>query len=174
MQINEMKDYGLNELEEQADWILDQEPANIYELTDLTFESVRLHGGLVENNEQALRDIDEDYSLKKVFAFMHEMGVDMATAAKDFTAESIHTAMVERDFIEYADSVYKEVDRSYGNELTDQEKTLATILKIKDENQMTFDTENRPEVKALLSKTQSLAKKNDFTVSKTAGKGMER
>lgn len=174
MELIELKDYGLRELEEQADWIMDQEPASIYELTDLTFESARLHGGLVKTHAQALEDMDSGKSLTNIFKFLNEMGVDMKTAAAEFDAQTIHTAMVEKDFIDYTESIYRDIDQSYGNDLTEQEKMLATILKIKDDNQMEFNTENRPEVQDLLAKTKKLDNTKNITVNKTMGKGMER
>lgn len=98
----------------------------------------------------------------------------MKTAAAEFDAQTIHTAMVEKDFIDYTESIYRDIDQSYGNDLTEQEKMLATILKIKDDNQMEFNTENRPEVQDLLAKTKKLDNTKNITVNKTMGKGMER
>lgn len=171
MEIYEMKDYGIQELENNINKIVREKPLDIDSLTDLTFENAKINGMLTHTYQEALEDICYNYDVNTIFQELSDMGYnDMKEAAEYLDTGKIHLLISEREFEKYLNEVYEGkfidnindkpeiVDAWYKN-LSDQDKIFAVVLEVVERNNLNINFKDVPELKKVQEKMQKIENK---------------
>lgn len=132
-----LEHYGLDLLQDDAimQYLIDQKPESISEITDILFEQARANGTLTFSTVDAAKELFDTHPLNEIIEEFQDFPVD----ANSITEETVHVYFAEKDF---TDMLYEEYeDREYPQDITDSEKILAILFDVSVENDLGLEKE---------------------------------
>ncbi|MDU2095108.1 MAG: hypothetical protein E7E73_00185 [Negativicoccus succinicivorans] len=133
-----LEHYGLDLLQDDAvmQYLIDQKPESISEITDILFEQARANGTLTFSTVDAAKELFDAHPLNEIIEEFQEFPVD----ANTLNEEVVHVYFAEKDFTDMLCNEYE--DREYPQDMTDSEKMLAIIFDVSVENGLGLEKEH--------------------------------
>ena len=133
-----LEHYGLDLLQDDAimQYLIDQKPESISEITDILFEQARANGTLTFSTADAAKELFDTHPLNEIIEEFQEFPVD----ANTITEENVHVYFAEKDFTDMLCNEYE--NREYPQDMTDSEKMLAIIFDVSAENDLGLEKEH--------------------------------
>ncbi|MDU4203372.1 MAG: DUF4116 domain-containing protein [Negativicoccus succinicivorans] len=130
--MSNLEHYGLDLLQDDAimQYLIDQKPESVSEITDILFEQARANGTLTFSTVDAAKELFDAHPLNEIIEEFQEFPVD----ANTLNEENVHVYFAEKDFAEMLCNEYE--DREYPQDITDSEKMLAIIFNVSVENDL--------------------------------------
>ena len=127
-----LEHYGLDLLQDDAimQYLIDQKPESISEITDILFEQARANGTLTFSTADAAKELFDTHPLNEIIEEFQDFPVE----ANTLNEEVVHVYFAEKDFAEMLYGEYE--NREYLQDITDSEKMLAIIFDVSVENDL--------------------------------------
>lgn len=135
--MNNLEHYGLDLLQDDAimQYLIDQKPESVNEITDILFEQARANGTLTFSTVDAAKELFDAHPLNEIIEEFQKFPID----ANTLNEENVHVYFAEKDFSEM---LYEEYgNREYPQDITDSEKMLAIIFDVSVENDLGLEKE---------------------------------
>ena len=133
-----LEHYGLDLLQDDAitQYLVDQKPESISEITDILFEQARANGTLTFSTVDAAKELFDTHPLNEIIEEFQDFPVDTNT----ITEETVHVYFAEKDFTDMLCNEYE--DREYPQDMTDSERMLAILFDVSVENDLGLEKEH--------------------------------
>ncbi len=133
-----LEHYGLDLLQDDAimQYLIDQKPESISEITDILFEQARANGTLTFSTVDAAKELFDTHPLNEIIEEFQGFPVD----ANTITEENVHVYFAEKDFTDMLCNEYE--DREYPQDMTDSERMLVILFDVSVENDLGLEKEH--------------------------------
>lgn len=132
-----LEHYGLDLLQDDAimQYLIDQTPESISEISDILFEQARANGTLTFSTVDAAKELFDTHPLNEIIEEFQEFPVD----ANTLNEEVVHVYFAEKDFTDMLCNEYE--TREYPQDMTDSERMLAILFDVSAENDLGLEKE---------------------------------
>lgn len=121
-----LRDYGIAELEEKIDYIINENPKTLNKLSELIFEEANCNGTILFNISDTKKEIYQNFEIEEIFEILYEYGYTMKDAADTLNISLIHLILCEKEFINYINEIYNKNIKKYPN--FSEEDIVKTVI----------------------------------------------